>query len=110
MLIMTQQERNFPFTNKAELPRLKTNAPRSGIWFSNIRSLTLTKRLLTLTRKLHELLENKLSNTTKSIGIPMAQKLGMFAQEWQRNLIFVQHIAIMNLNSYPLTAEWCGVK
>ncbi len=136
MPIMPPQERDFRFLEKAELLKLRTKAMRSGIWFkalqridrvlvnltitvaSNIRSQTLAKSILIITRKLHELLENKLSNTMKSIGFPMAKKLSMFAQkwgnrkaqEWQRDLSFVRYLAIMKLNRYPLTAEWCGIK
>ncbi len=136
MPIMPPQERDFRFLEKAELLKLRTKAMRSGIWFkalqridrvlvnltitvaSNIRSQTLAKSILIITRKLHELLENKLSNTMKSIGFPMAKKLSMFAQkwgnrkaqEWQRDLSFVRYLSIMKLNRYPLTAEWCGIK
>jgi hypothetical protein len=134
MSMTPRQGRDSRFLDKTELLKLRTKAMRSGIWFnalqridrvlvnltitvaSNIRSQTLAKSILTIMRKLRELLEDKLSNKIKSIGIPIAQKLSMFAQkwgnrkaqEWQTDLRFVRYLAIMKLNSYPLTVECCG--
>jgi hypothetical protein len=103
---------------------------RSGMWFkalqridrvlvnltikvaSNVRSFTLAKSILTITRKLGELLETKLSRTMRAIGFPIARKISMSAQkwgnkrakEWVSDMGFVQYLAIMNISGHPLKA------
>ena len=135
MSMMLRQERNFRFLDNAQLLKLRTKAMRSGMWFkalqridrvlvnltikvaSNVRSFTLAKSILTITRKLGELLETKLSRTMRAIGFPMARKLSMLAQkwgnksaqEWVNDMGFVQYLAIMNISGHPLKAE-CGMK
>jgi hypothetical protein len=130
MSMMLWQERNFRFLDKAQLLKLRTKAMRSGMWFkalqridrvlvnltikvaTNVRSFTLAKSILTITRKLGELLETKLSRTVRAIGFPIARKISMFAQkwgnksakEWVSDMGFVQYLAIMNISGHPLKA------
>jgi hypothetical protein len=130
MSMMLRQERNFRFLDKARLLKLRTKAMRSGMWFktlqridrvlvnltikvaSNVRSFTLAKSILTITRKLGELLETKLSRTMRAIGFPIARKISKFAQkwgnksakEWASDMGFVQYLAIMNISGHPLKA------
>jgi hypothetical protein len=135
MSLMLRQERNFRFLDKAQLLKLRTKAMRSGMWFkalqridrvlvnltikvaSNVRSFTLAESILTIARKLQELLESKVAHTIRDIGIPMAHKLSTLAQkwgnksaqEWASNISFAQYLSIMKLNGYPLTTT-CGIK
>src|SRR5208283_5555796 len=87
------------FLNKKRLVNLKTKAMRSGVWFKalqridralldltirvvdNIRSATLSKSILTLTRKLEEAMKNSFSSRLREIGLPLAQKISLEAQK-----------------------------
>jgi hypothetical protein len=129
MLRMPRQSRSFSFIDKSELLKLKTKAMRSGAWFkalrridrvlvdltikvaSTIRSITLAKSILTVTRKLQELLESDLARAMRGIGFPTAKKLSRFAQRWGNtnargwvsDVRFVRYLAIMKLYGHPLT-------
>ncbi len=127
---MQRQDGKFRLINATQLLRLKTRAMRSGVWFralqridrvlvdltikvtSDIRSITLTNSLLAITRKLHDILENKLAQAIREIGYPAARKLSSIAQnwgnkqakDWVNDKSFIWYLTIMKLNRYPLIA------
>jgi len=88
------------FITKSQLIKLKLKAIRSGVWFktlpridrvlidltikvaSNIRSTTLAKNILVVTRKLEGHLENRFLRAFREIGVRLAQKLSLVAQKW----------------------------
>jgi hypothetical protein len=93
-------ESAFGFLNRTQLVRLRLRAVRAGVWFrglpridrvlvdltirvaSSIRSATLARNLLAVTRKLEELLENRLLRAFRQVGVQLAQKLSLIAQKW----------------------------
>lgn len=99
---------------------------RAGVWFRRlpridralidltirvtkfkIHGTSLVDRLLTVTSKLENFLENKLSLMTRQIGLPLANKLSCLAQkwgnikarDWQNDLEFARYLAIIKLNA-----------
>ena len=122
------QDNAFSFLDKTQLVKLKLRAMRSGVWFralpridrvlvdltikvtSNVRSVTLAKCILSITRKLEGLLESKLVRAIREIGFSLACKLSLFAQKWG-NIVakswvsdvgFARFLAVMNLNEAKL--------
>ncbi len=124
---MPRQKSTFRFLDRTQLLKLRAKAMRSGVWFkalqridrvlvdltirvaSNIRSVTLANSILTVTQKLHELLESDFSRTARSIGFPMARNLSKFAQEWGNknaenwasDKSFIRYLTVMTLYSHP---------
>jgi hypothetical protein len=118
------QENASSFLNKAQLLKLKLKAMRAGVWFralpridrvlvdltikvaSNIRSVTLAKNILAVTRKLEGFLESSLSRAFREVGLPLAKKLSFVAQkwgnpsakEWQSDSSFASFLAVLSLN------------
>ena len=101
---------------------------RAGVWFKampridrvlfdltiqvarhSVRSASLVKSLLCVTRKLEALLESKFARAIKEIGFNLACKLSLIAQkwgnrdaqEWARDTAFARYLAIMKINQYP---------
>ena len=115
------------FLEKTQLLKLKQKAMRAGVWFKSlpridrvlvdltikvadsIRSPHLAKCILAITGKLENLLENRLSRAIREIGLPIAQKLSLFAhkwgninaKEWAKDLSFACYWAAMKLNGHP---------
>ena len=115
------------FINKNQLIKLRSKAKRAGVWFralpridrvlvdltirvaQTIRSVSLAKCILSVTRKLEGLLESKLARAMREIGFPLACKLSLFAQkwgnrdaqEWTKDMGFVRYLAVMKLNGHP---------
>jgi len=124
----TPQNSTFGFIEKKQLIKFKCKAIRAGMWFKalpridrvlidlaikvtqSIRSQSLAKCIMSITRKLEGLLENRLERAMKEIGFPMARKLSLFAmkwgnsraQEWTEDVGFVRYLAAMKLNEHPL--------
>ena len=122
------QDNAFSFLDKTQLVKLKLKAMRAGVWFralpridrvlvdltikvtSNVRSVTLAKCILSITRKLEGLLESKLVRAIREIGFSIACKLSLFAQKWGNILAkswvsdmrFARFLAVMNLNEPKL--------
>jgi hypothetical protein len=118
------QQDNTNFLDKATLIRLKTKAMRAGVWFRSlpridrvlvdltikvadtIRSPHLAKSILSIAGKLEGLLESKLQRAIREIGLPIAQKLSLFAQKWgnqtaktwENDAGFARYWAAMKLN------------
>jgi hypothetical protein len=112
------------FLKKTQLIKLKLKAIRAGVWFkalpridrvlvdltikvaSSVRSITLAKNILVVTRKLEGFLESRLSRAFKKVGLPRAQKLSLVAQKWgntsaenwSSNSSFINFLAVMYIN------------
>jgi hypothetical protein len=112
------------FFSKAELLKLKLKAMRAGVWFRalpridrvlvdltikvarNVRSITLANNILAIITKLEGLLESSLSRALKGVGLQLAQKISLIAQEWgntsaknwSSDLSFGIFLAVMHTN------------
>jgi hypothetical protein len=121
------QNINSNFIDKTQLIKLKMKAMRAGVWFralrridrvlidltikvvDNIRSITLAKSILSITRKLEALLESRFVRAIREIGFSLAHKLSLLAQkwgnkaakEWANDSGFVRYLAVMKLNGHP---------
>ena len=121
---IVMQDNASSFLNKAQLIKLRLKAMRAGVWFralpridrvlvdltikvaSNIRSFTLAKNILAVTRKLEGFLESSLLRAFREVGLPLAQKLSLVAQKWGNNsaenwasdLSFMNFLAVMHIN------------
>ena len=118
------REKTFCFLNKTQLMKLKLRAIRAGVWFralpridralldltikvaSSIRSATLARNILAVTRKLEGLLESSLLRAFRGVAHKLAQKLSSVAQKWgntsARNwasdVSFIKFLAVMHIN------------
>jgi hypothetical protein len=118
------QETASSFLTKTHLIKLKLKAIRAGVWFralpridralvdltikvaSNIRSVTLAKNLLAVTKKLEGLLESSLLRAFREVGVRLAQKLSLVAQKlgntsaknWASDVSFIKFLAVMHIN------------
>ena len=118
------RKKAFCFLNKTQLIKLKLKAIRAGVWFralpridrvlidltikvaSSIRSATLAKNILAVTRKLEGLLESRLLRAVRGVAHQLAQKLSMIAQKWGNtsakiwasDVSFVNFLAVMHIN------------
>ena len=121
---IVMQDNASSFLNKAQLIKLRLKAIRAGVWFralpridrvlvdltikvaSNIRSFTLAKNILAVTRKLEGLLESSLLRAFREVGLRLAQKLGSLAQRWGNSSAeswpsissFIKFLAVMHIN------------
>ena len=104
--------------------KLRVKAIRAGVWFralpridrvlvdltirvaSKIRSTTLAKSILVVTRKLEWLLERSHVRAFQGIAIQLAQKLSLIAQtwgnasakRWESDVSFLNFLAVMHIN------------
>jgi ribosome maturation protein Sdo1 len=94
------RENSSSFINKTQLLKIKQKAMRAGVWFQalpridrvlvdlsikvavNIRSFTLANNIRAVMKKLEALMESKLSQAIRLIGLPLAQKISSIAQKW----------------------------
>ena len=117
-------KKTFSCINKNQLIKLRSKAKRAGVWFralpridrvlvdltirvaSSIRSVTLAKNILAVTKKLEGLLESSLLRTFRGIALKLAQKLSAVAQNWGNtsakrwvsDISFVKFLAVMHIN------------
>jgi hypothetical protein len=117
-------ENTFSFLNKTQLVKLRLKAIRAGVWFralpridrvlidltikvaSSIRSATLARNILAVTKKLEGLLESRLLRAFRGVALQLAQKLSLAAQKWGNasakrwasDVSFVTFLAIMHIN------------
>jgi hypothetical protein len=122
------QKNTSIFLNKKQLIKLRLKAIRAGVWFralpridrvlvdltikvaSTVRSVILAKSILTIIRKLEELLESRLLRVLRKVGAPLAQKLSLVAQRWGNmsaknwpsDKSFVNYLAVIHINE-PIT-------
>ena len=121
---IVMQDNASSFLNKAQLIKLRLKAMRAGVWFralpridrvlvdltirvvSNVRSFTLAKNLLAVTRKLEGFLESSLLRAFREVGLRLAQKLSLVAQKWGNkfakswafDISFGKFLAVMYIN------------
>jgi len=117
-------KKTFCFLSKTQLIKLKLKAVRAGVWFralpridralvdltitvtSSIRSVTLAKNILAVTRKLEELLESSLLRAFRGVALQLAKKLSLIAQKWGNisakswasDVSFIRFLAVMHIN------------
>jgi hypothetical protein len=117
-------ENTFSFLNKTQLVKLRLKAIRAGVWFralpridrvlidltikvaSSIRSATLARNILAVTKKLEGLLESRLLRAFRGVALQLAQKLSLAAQKWGNasakrwasDVAFVSFLAVMHIN------------
>ena len=110
--------------NKNQLIKLRSKAKRAGVWFralpridrvlvdltirvaSSIRSATLARNILAVTKKLEGLLESSLLRAFRGIALQLARKLSSVAQKWGNtsakrwasDVSFVKFLAVMHIN------------
>ena len=115
---------DFSFLNRAQLMKVRQKAMRAGVWFTglrridrvlvdltiqvidNIRSASLAKSILEITKKLESVMESKFSRAMREFGVPLAKKLSQFAlgwgyetaRAWASDTGFVRYLAVMQLN------------
>jgi len=118
------RESTFGFLNKTQLMKLKLKAMRAGVWFralpridralvdltirvaSSVRSATLAKNILAVTRKLEGLLESRILRAFRGVALKLAQKLSLVAQKWGNtsaknwtsDVSFIKFLAVMHIN------------
>jgi hypothetical protein len=118
-------ENTYGFINKNQLMKLRLKAKRAGVWFralpridralvdltirvaSSVRSVTLARNILAVTKKLEGLLESSLLRAFRGIALKLAQKLSSIAQKWGNtsaqhwasDVSFVNFLAVMHINS-----------
>ena len=123
-LLKRVAQSRFSFLEKSQLVKMRLKAIRAGVWFralpridrvlidltikvaDSIRSASLAKCVLSVTRKLDGLLESRLARSIREIGVPLACKLSLFAQkwgnltaaEWVRDAKFARYLAVMAFN------------
>ncbi len=116
------------FLEKAQLLKLKLKAMRAGVWFRDlrridrvlvdltikvagtVRSFTLAKNILTVIRKLENVMESRFLHAVREVGFPVARKLASIAQEWGNGTAkdwgsdggFARYLAVMYLNDSKL--------
>jgi hypothetical protein len=117
-------ENTTSFINKNQLIKLRSKAKRAGVWFralpridrvlvdltirvaSSVRSATLARNILVVTKKLEGLLESSLLRAFRGIALKIAQKLSLIAQKWgntsakrwMSDVSFVTFLAVMHIN------------
>ena len=118
------QDDNSGFLEKAQLMKLRLKAIRAGVWFRAlpridrvlvdltikvagiVRSFTLAKSILSVIRKLDDLLESKFLRAIREIGFPVSRRLSLVAQKWGNVIAknwssdgcFARFLAVMALN------------
>ena len=106
--------------------KMKVRAMRAGVWFKSlpridrvlidltikvadsVRSASLARCVLAVTRKLDGLLESRLARSIREIGFPSASKLSFFAREWgnfdavewAKDVGFARYLAVMRFNGH----------
>jgi len=128
---MNQSQMNkppIPLT-KRMLANVRIRALRRGLWFKvlnrleragvdltlkvvdKVRSSVLTKMLVSIVAKLSAALESRVARAMREVGYSLAQQVSRIAQEWgnksaakwKADNSFVQYLAVMCLNSSPMS-------
>ena len=112
------------FVDRIQLMELKLKAKRAGVWFraltridrvlmdltmrvaQSVRSPVLARCILSVKRKLEEVLQGKLARVIREFGFPLASKLSLLAQKWgNRGALawvedadFARYLSVMELN------------
>ena len=112
------------FLDIGHLRRIRQKAMRQGVWFkalsridrvlfdltiqvqTTIRSPTLARSILAVTRKIEEVIESKFARAIREIGVPTLAKLSLLAQkwghthawQWTNDLEFARFLTVMKVN------------
>jgi hypothetical protein len=123
-------QNRFSFLDKAQLLKVKLRAMRAGVWFralpridrvlidltikvaDTVHSASLAKCVLSVTRKLEDLLESRLARFVRETGVPLACRLSLFAQkwgnlkadEWAKDAGFARYLAVMRFNGHSVAS------
>jgi hypothetical protein len=123
----TASKDHISFIDASQLAKFKLRAMRAGVWFRAlsridrvlidltikvadvVRSASLAKCVLSVTRKLEGLLESRLARSVREFGFALACKLSLFAQrwgsvaaaEWAGDAGFARYLAVMRFNGHP---------
>ena len=126
MAVTATQEKVPSFLSKAPLMKLRLKAIRAGVWFralpridrvlvdltimvtSTVHSVILAKSLLVICRKLDGLVAGRFSSFFREVGLRLAYKLSMLAQQWGNQSAktwssdpdFVRFLAMMHVNEH----------
>ena len=118
------QKNTSGFINTNQLIKLRLKAKRAGVWFralpridrvlvdltirvaSSVRSATLARNILVVTKKLEGLLESSLLRAFRGIALHLAKKLSSIARKWGNisakhwasDMSFVKFLAAMHVN------------
>lgn len=116
-----------PKIKLSELVRLRLVAIRRGFWFrvlsrldrglvdlalkvaKDIRSEFLAKEISSVVKRLLEAFEGKIAKQMREVGVPLAEKMSRFAQNWGNRSArgwasdsgFIRYLTIMKLNACP---------
>jgi hypothetical protein len=114
------------FIDASQLAKFKSRAMRAGVWFKAlpridrvlidltikvadiVRSASLAKCVLSVTRKLEGLFESRLARSVREFGFALACKLSLFAQswgsvvaaEWAGDAGFARFLEVMRFNGH----------
>ena len=126
MAVTATQEKVPSFLSKTPLMKLRLKAIRAGVWFralpridrvlvdltimvtSTVHSVILAKSLLVICRKLDGLVAGRFSSFFREVGLRLAYKLSMLAQQWGNQSAktwssdpdFVRFLAMMHVNEH----------
>ena len=126
MAVTATQKKVPSFLSKAPLMKLRLKAIRAGVWFralprigrvlvdltimvtSTVHSVILAKSLLVVCRKLDGLVAGRFSSFFREVGLRLAQKLSLLAQQWGNHSAktwssdpdFVRFLAMMHVNEH----------
>lgn len=125
---MFAKPKSYSTLTRRDLIILKSRALKRGAWFRtlgrveralvdvairivrHVRSPVLYKALISVVKKLENILEDRISCAVRTVGFPCAQRLSLLAQkwgnkpakEWMSDLSFARFIAIMHINTPAL--------
>ena len=112
------------FMGKEQLLKLKLKAIRAGVWFRAlpridrvlvdltirvaqcVRSPALASSIMSVARKVEELLESRFARAVREIGFSLTCKVSLLAQKWGNSAAwawagdegFARYLAVMRLN------------
>ena len=112
------------FMGKEQLLKLKLKAIRAGVWFRAlpridrvlvdltirvaqcVRSPALASSIMSVARKVEELLESRFARAVREIGFSLTCKVSLLAQKWGNmaarswagDVDFAKYLAVMRLN------------
>jgi len=113
--------------SRNEIIKVRTRALRKGVWYrvlsrveracvdlvinvvERVRSRLLVKVLFSVLRKLDEAMESQVRRFVREVGVTLASKLSVIAQNWgnksakgwAQDAGFLQYLAVSHMNALP---------